>query len=92
MSPKDEEKPYRMLDDRSSATTLVFWVKNETDANDPAFINAMLLETMRGPDRTRINPLFSLALSKPSTHTSFAVFPAKQGGSELHIKCESPDG
>jgi hypothetical protein len=84
------EQRYRLLDDKSSATSLVFWVKNEADANDPAFINAMLLETMRGPDRTRIPVLFSLALSSPRTNTTFGSFPAPQGGWELHINCDSP--
>lgn len=41
--------PYQLLDDRSSDTSLVFWVKNETDANSPAFINDVILATMRGP-------------------------------------------
>lgn len=84
--------PYQLLDDRSSDTSLVFWVKNETDANSPAFINAVILATMRGPERSRINPLFALALSNPGTKTTFAAFPANKGGWELHIKCERPSG
>ena len=89
--PKDEQ-PYQLLDDRSSDTSMVFWVKNETDANSPAFINAMLLATMRCPERSRINPLFALALANPGTKTTFAAFPAKKGGWELHIKCEPSSG
>ena len=93
MSPfQEEEQPYRLLDDKSSATSLVFWVKSETDANNPEFINAMLLATMRGPERSRIPVLFSLALSNPGTRTTFAALPAKQGGWELQIKCERPSG
>lgn len=92
MSPFTDEQPYQLLDDRSSDTSLVFWVKYEADANSPAFINAMLLATMRGPERSRINPLFAVALAAPGTKTTFAAFPAKKDGWELHIKCERPNG
>ena len=92
MSPFKDEQPYQLLGDKSSDTSLVFWVKNETDANSPALINAMILATMRGPERSRINPLFALALANPGTKTTFAAFPAKQAGWELHIKCERPSG
>jgi len=84
------EQTFRLLDEKSSATTIVFWVKNEADANDPAFINAMLLQTMRGPERTKIPVLFSLALSNPRTNTTFGAFPSPEGGWELQIRCETP--
>lgn len=84
------EPPYRLLNDRSSDTSLVFWVKNEADANNPSFINTMLLATMRGPERSRLNPLFALALADPDTKTTFATFPSNQSGWELHIQCERP--
>ena len=92
MPPIKEDGQYKLLDEKSTETLLVFWVKSETNANSQEFINSMILATTRGPERSRISPLLWFAISNPRTATTFAAFPAKQGGWELHIKCESPSG